>query len=70
MPSLEQDLLKVAGGDRLIAARVMAEALMTDDPENFEVGYTFESAVISASEFMRVDRDALRAEIERRMGTP
>lgn len=70
MATLEQDLLTAAGGDRLIAARIMVDALMTDDPENFQVGYTFESAVISASEFMHVDRDVLRSEVERRMGRP
>lgn len=69
MPSLEADLLTVAGGDRLIAARVMAEALMADDPVTFQAGYTFENAVLGASAYMRVDKDALRAELERRMGT-
>ena len=70
MPNLEDDLLKVAGGDRLIAARVMTEALMADDPETFQAGYTLENALIGASEYMRVDITALRAEVERRMGTP
>lgn len=64
---MEQELLQIAGGDRLIAAVVMAKALMTDDPDEFKAGYTQENAVISASEYMRVDRDAIRAELERRM---
>ena len=67
MPTLEHDLLKVAGGDRLIAAVIMADALMTDDPENFQAGYSLENAIIGASQYMRVDENALRAEMERRM---
>lgn len=54
----------------MIAARIMAEALMADDPVTFQAGYTLENALIGASEYMRVDITALRAEIERRMGTP
>lgn len=68
-PGLEQDLLKAAGGDRLIAARIMVDALMTDDPETLLAGYSLDNAIIGASEYMRVDATALRAEVERRMSS-
>lgn len=70
MAALEQDLLKAAGGDRLIAARIMVDALMTDDPDTLQAGYSLDNAIIGASEYMNIDAAALRAEVERRMGTP
>jgi hypothetical protein len=65
--TLEQELVRVAGGDRLIAAVTLAQALMTSDPKTFQAGYTKKNAVIAAAEYMRVDQQAVRAELERRM---
>lgn len=65
--TLEEELVQVAGGDRLIAAVTLAEVCMTDDPDTFRKGWTLENAVIAAAEYMRVDQEAIRAELERRM---
>lgn len=65
--TLEDEVVRKAGGDRLIAAVNLAEACMTDDPRTFRAGWTIENAVHAAAQYLRVDEETVRAELERRM---